>query len=358
MRVLVTCPMLEIPGGVANYYRVLRRHFTSDVKYFIVGARLNEVGLLNKVIRFCSDCFLFARMLNRSNYDLVHLNPSLVPYSLIRDGLFLVIAKVFRKKVIVFMRGWDQKWERNIRRFFPWLFRAVYFRSDAFIVLSTEFKDRLQEMGYSGPIFVETTVVEDDIFSSVEAVPGMLEVKITDNKINILYLAHIERAKGIYEAVDAYRILKGLYPHVMLTIAGNGIEAVTVKSYVEEKGIPDVMFLGYVTGEAKRNAFKKGDIYLFPSYSEGMPNSVLEAMAYGLPIVTTAVGGLRDFFKNSEMGFITESTDAQTFVELIETLINNPEACSRIGRHNKLYAKEHFAASKVIKRLLKIYHSV
>lgn len=358
MKVLLACPDLEKPGGVANYFRVLRRHLTSDVVYFIVGARQNELGLLSRGLRFCKDNLKFAMQLKSNRYDIVHLNPSLGPNALIRDGLLLLIAKLFCEKSVVFFRGWDHKWEEIIYRFFPWIFRFVYFRANAFIVLSKDFKLWLQSMGYSKHIYVETTVVPDGIFTKIGGSHSLFQDQKPVGKINLLFLTHIERQKGIYETVNAYHILKGKYPQLMLTLAGCGTEVLKVQSYIEEKGICDVKFLGYVTGEAKHLAFSEGDIYIFPSYSEGMPNSVLEAMAYGLPIITTAVGGLKDFFKNGEMGFITEDKSPEHLAELIELLIRDHLLLKKSGEMNRLFAKEHFAASKVAGRLEHIYREV
>ena len=89
-----------------------------------------------------------------------------------------------------------------------------------------------------------------------------------------------------------------------------------------------------------------------------MPTSVLEAMAYGLPVVTRPVGGLKDFFEDGKMGYITESLAPSVFAEAVEKLIREPETCRRMGRYNREFAHEHFAASRVAERIKRIYHEV
>lgn len=86
-----------------------------------------------------------------------------------------------------------------------------------------------------------------------------------------------------------------------------------------------------------------------------MPTTVLEAMAYELPVVTRGVGGLNDFFENEKMGFVSDSKDPAVFASYIEHLILNTEDRLRIGRDNRLYAKERFAANKVAVRIKLIY---
>jgi glycosyltransferase involved in cell wall biosynthesis len=109
---------------------------------------------------------------------------------------------------------------------------------------------------------------------------------------------------------------------------------------------------------AKRQAFQNADAYLFPSWTEGLPISVLEAMAQGLPLVACAVGGLPDFFQDGRMGFLTDRRDPEVLASLMSRLILNPGLCSSIARFNRTYAREHFRPTHIAARLEDIYRSV
>jgi glycosyltransferase involved in cell wall biosynthesis len=89
-----------------------------------------------------------------------------------------------------------------------------------------------------------------------------------------------------------------------------------------------------------------------------MPNAVLEAMAFGLPVVTRAVGGIRDFFEDGRMGFVTESRDPAVFAGFLARLVADPALRASMGRYNREYARGRFAASVVAARLLEIYAQV
>lgn len=89
-----------------------------------------------------------------------------------------------------------------------------------------------------------------------------------------------------------------------------------------------------------------------------MPSSVLEAMAFGLPVITRPVGGLKDFFEDGKMGFITESKAPEAFADLMEKLITDCDDRKKIARYNQRYAREHFMASKVAKRIENIYREI
>ena len=143
-----------------------------------------------------------------------------------------------------------------------------------------------------------------------------------------------------------------------MTIAGDGTELRAAQAYVRRRHLEGVQWLGWVTGEAKRQAMNQADLYLFPSYTEGMPNSVLEAMACGLPVVTRPVGGLVDFFENGRMGLMTESLAPGVFVDLIGKLVKDPPLRHRMGAFNRAYARRRFLASNVAKRIEAIYTEI
>ncbi len=124
-----------------------------------------------------------------------------------------------------------------------------------------------------------------------------------------------------------------------------------VIQYIERSHVKDINILGYVSGKTKIEAFQKADIYLFPTYYEGMPNSVLEAMAYGLPVITRPVGGIKDFFEDGKMGYLSNSLSPKVIASNIERLIVNPNLANKIGKYNHEYAKRHFGSSQVIQRI-------
>jgi len=107
-----------------------------------------------------------------------------------------------------------------------------------------------------------------------------------------------------------------------------------------------------------RNEFLGADLYILPTYHEGMPTTVLEAMAFGLPVITRPVGGLKDFFENNKMGFAIESFDPEDYVQHIEMLINDIGLAQRMSEYNKKYAKEHFLASRIAERLESVLRSI
>jgi glycosyltransferase involved in cell wall biosynthesis len=358
VRVLITVPRLAMLGGVSNYYTALRPYLDAQKVYLEVGRVPGERGRWRTLRRSLIDYWKFHRCLTTGRFDLVHLNPSMDPPSIYRDGMLLLIARLHRRSVLVFFRGWMPAGEALVRRH-QRLFRWVYGQADANIVLAEAFRRILAEMGVRPPTFVETTVVDDAVLTS-ETRGTSLDVpaRPPEKLCRILYLARLDVGKGLPEAIGAFARLQQLWPAVTLTVAGDGPERAAAELDVRRRGLMNVSFLGHVAGEAKLRAFAQADIYLFTSLAEGMPNSVLEAMAFGLPIVTRLVGGIRDFFEDGRMGYATERLDDSDYAELLVRLVSNPELCQRIGRYNQEFARRRFAAPVVAARLLAIYAQV
>jgi glycosyltransferase involved in cell wall biosynthesis len=357
IRVLMATPDMSRPGGVSQYLRVLRRHLRDSVRYITIGKRSEGERADRAVWRLALDSWRFAQALKNGAYDIVHLNPSFLPRALIRDGILLLISKARRKTAIVFVHGWDDSFEGALSAHFARLFRFVYNRADAFIVLSEEFKLKLRRLGYEKNVFVQGAPVEDELLENCQPTPQN-HGHGRRNSFNILFLARVEKEKGIYEALEAYRLLKQRYPFVSLMVAGDGSELPGAVRYACAQKLPDISFSGHVEHAAKYEIFQNADAYLLPSYNEGLPISVLEAMACGLPVITRAVGGLRDFFRDGEMGFITESRNPEVFASLICRLIRNPALCSSISRLNRTYARDQFTGPRVAASLERIYRSV
>lgn len=354
VRVLITVPGMELAGGVANYYRTLRRHLDADKVYFEIGRRGDDNGIGATIGRLIADSWRFHRMLSRERWNLVHVNPSLLSRALVRDGILLLIARAHRQPVLVFFRGWDQSFADRVRTRHRRLFRAVYGRASAFIVLAEEFRRALIAMDIDRPIFGATTVV-DDSFIEQERIWR----EQPDGSCHVLYLSRLERGKGLIEAIEAFALVRVRAPRVSLTIAGEGPERARAEVLVRERGIEGVTFVGHADGAAKLALLRRSHIYFFPTaYGEGMPNAVLEAMACGLAIVTRRVGGLNDFFEDGRMGFITSSREPSELAALVSRLVDDSGLRESMGRYNREYARSHFTASVVSTQLLGIYAQV
>lgn len=354
MKVLLNTPPLDCMGGVATFYLNLREHLGDEIVYFHTGRRNGESSL-RSVLRLVVDYMRFVLVLCQTHFDIVHLNPSLGLRAIWRDAVFILIARAFRKKTVVFMHGWNKDYEEALRKRGLWLFQITYLRVNAFMVLASEFKLDLRFMGYTGPVHIVTTTFDSALLQQAS---GYKKRTNSKEPFNILFLTRIERQKGIFEALESLAILQTIYPNVHMTVAGTGTALEEAQKYVIDNNIHNVEFVGYVRGRQKTENFSTAHCYLFPSYSEGMPISVVEAMAFGLPVITRPVGALADFFRDGEMGFLTASKDPAVFARLVEQLIVAPALCDKMSRINREYAMGRFSSSSVVDRFSSIYRNV
>lgn len=358
MKVLITHPEFEDPGGVSNYYKRLKDKFETPTLHFAVGKRTRERGVIARIFRMFLDYYRFVKCLRKSNIDIVHMNPSLDWKSFIRDGAFSLLARAYKKKTVVFFHGWVKSFEELIDRHFVWLFKFFFGKSDAFIVLSEQFKKILEKWGIKQGIYRGVTVIDEDDLTGFN-IQNALKRRGNSVKWSILYLSRIIKEKGIYETIEAVSLLESKYPMIELIVAGDGDELENVKSFVHNCKMSNVIFLGYVKGEEKHHIFEKSQIFCFPTYyCEGLPISVVEAVAYGLPVVTRPVGGLADFFKNEEHGFITDSLNPVIYANLIERLFLDKELHNKISLYNYQYAQNNFLASSAALWLDTIYKNL
>ena len=348
MKILVNTPNYKKPasGGVANHYYGLKNYWNEDVRYNIVGSR-NKAGsgkywLPFDILKFILKIVFFVP-------SLVVINPSLATNALKRDAIFLKIAKIFGRKVLVFFHGFNFYYAEEIDKTD---FISRFGKADAFIVLSNKAKTYLREWGIKVPVELASTKVDDRLIADFDI----------ENRIgvvnNILFLTRITKEKGIFIALDTFKLLSEKYPSLCYTIVGAGSELDEAKQYALDKQIPNIKFTGALTGDALVTQFKLGDLYLFTSFHEGMPTSVLEAMAFGLPVVTRPVGGLVDFFENGKMGEMVDSFETEDFVPMVEKYLNDKELTKQVSAYNHEYAKKHFLASRVALRLEEIFSNV
>lgn len=375
-KVLIVRDRQSAGGGIHNYYQILDG-LISVPHEFVDTGRPQSLGFADpsglkstvaSALRLVLDHFrLLIKLLHFP--ALVHLNPGLdigTRRSLRRDALGLLLAKVFNRRILVFWRGWDNRVCGASD--FPggnrgWLAR-VYRMADAHVVLSSRFRDDLRRWNFDAPVFVETTVVSDEFFHPKTHGP----MRSSGSRFRILFLSRVEEAKGVFELIGAFKLLDSRHAgKFQLTIAGTGSALPDVIKRSRELALSNVEFPGYVTGNGKMEVYARADCFCFLSYTEGMPNAVLEAMASGLPLVSSRAGGLADILENGASGYLVNYDDrapagarfsAEEVANRIESLALDPGSCVRMGGHNRDLARRRFAASKVAERLDGIYHEV
>lgn len=359
MRVLIICPYLHRHGGVSNYFKGILKYISVNVDVFQVGSYSVNSNIYSKIGKLYNDRRNLLDLIGNSSkrYDLIHINPSLLYGSLFRDGILFRSLTKYNIKSIVFFRGWERNYEKYIESLFYKNFYCTFNKADAFIVLASNFREKLRKWGFKQPIYLETTIVDDDLLKGF-SLKKRLEKIGSNNKIQILHMARIDNErKGIIESLDAIALLSKKFDDLKFVIAGDGFFIEKAKKHAHRLGImKDVIFLGHIYGEQKKRVLEESDLFLFPTFSnEGMPNSVLEAMSFGIPLITRPVAGLKDILINGKHGFITKDKNPASIAAKIEKLILDRNLRKKIASINYELASDRFLGSKVAKRIENIY---
>ncbi len=373
-RVLIVRDRFTAGGGIHHYYNAIAPHLTTQVVFTDVGKPNYPQGsrvhlfLRITILRLLKDWIVLIAKIVSFRPAIVHVNPGLDPEegcrALNREAVNILLARTLGCRVLVFWRGWYNPSCGS--REFPGGTRSlrcsIYQLADAHIVLAQRFRDDLVQWRFKAPIYVETTVVGDEFLSEA--------VQIGDkaaSRTNLLFLSRVEVAKGLFELLEAYQVLKQRNPAYTLRIAGSGPDLEAVKERASLLQLKDVSFLGFVAGDTKMKCYREAGIFCFLSYTEGMPNAVLEAMAMGLPVVSSDAGGLRDILRNGQTGYVVHPDinlsarhrfNLSEVVEAVERLTRDGDLYSRVSEYNSRLARDRFAAATVGKRLGRIYQSL
>jgi glycosyltransferase involved in cell wall biosynthesis len=172
----------------------------------------------------------------------------------------------------------------------------------------------------------------------------------------ILFAGRVTKEKGIFDLLLAVEQVKGVCPDVMLTVVGGDWTGGEFSKRVAALNLGDsVRMLGALPIQLIPDVMRKSSLFCLPSYGEGTPVSVMEAMSCALPIVATRVGGIPDIVAHNQTGLLVDKGDIQGLAAAIILLLSKPGEMTRLSHAALKFACEHFDGEKSTDRLVKLY---
>ena len=343
-------PSLETHGGIgyaigtycnsplASQYRLI--HISTHCE----GNRLTKAWAFAKgMVRF-----LFLKLTLGGR--LVHLHSG-YGASLLRKLMFNVVARSAGCHTIFHIHGgdFDKYYERSsmvVKRIIEYFLRNV----DAIVVLSNSLEKEIAALSSMRvPIYVVGNPIDVRKYKPVHRSNGQCGTH------RLLFLGSITKAKGVYDIMESVQhlVAQGLKVHV--TLAGDR-EIEQAKQRAKEISAQDIIELpGWVSESRKLEFLSNADLLLLPSYTEGMPLCVLEAMACGLPIVCTDVGGLADLVAHGENGFVVKPGDVESLTRYTRCLLGDEALRRRMGLNNVAKIAHNYSADIIVGKLSRIY---
>ncbi|MDH4330661.1 MAG: glycosyltransferase family 4 protein [Candidatus Moranbacteria bacterium] len=151
----------------------------------------------------------------------------------------------------------------------------------------------------------------------------------------------ITHRKGIKHLIEAIDLLKDKYPDVVMEVMGEGNAKKELEDQVDELGLNDrVKFWGVTSKKEMPTCYQRADIFVLASFNEGMSNAMLEALAAGLPIVSTRTGGAEELLGDGENGYFIEKKNSKDLAEKLEKIISDKELRLQMGQKSREKALE------------------
>lgn len=354
MKVIINSPSLDPKVNVSGISTVTQFIISNnkevDYIHFEVGRKDAESqNIMPRIKRILRNVVEWKKTISKNDVSIVHYNIPLMKGAIIRDYMLLKVAHNLRKNIVLHIHGGIYIKERNRPWYIKKLLERIFAWGKHIIVLGDEEKNILEQ---------------DFKLKNVISLPNCIDLakakdfnRNIDGKetLDILYIGRIEPNKGIDYTFEACKALKSNGVKFYLNFAGKEeVEGQYIPKFKEEFG-NDFSFHGVVSGEKKIELLKKCDIFLLPSFFEGLPMSLLETMSFGQVPVITPVGSIPTVVTDNENGIFVRVKNTEDTVNAITRLSNDKKQYSILSEKARETIMNKFDDIKYIVQLNNLY---
>lgn len=267
-----------------------------------------------------------------------------------RCKMFIKLAKRFKKNVILHEHAADFVEYYNKSNAKDEITRYINL-CDCLIVLSESWKK------YFASIGVDENKI--NVLNNIVSPPDLQpDYHTEDGKLHLLYMGEISKRKGGFDLLKAIADNREQFDGKLLVrMGGNEVDG-DIKAYIREHQLQSIVsYEGWIAGQKKIECLNWEDVYILPSYNEGLPIAILEAMAYHHPVISTPVGGIPEILKNNYNGTLVQPGDTEGIANAIQHYIVNRETIKSEGEQSFKVVQSFFPES-VFTSLKKIYNGL
>lgn len=237
----------------------------------------------------------------------------------IEKGFMSLLAKLFRKKVILAPRSGFILRDVDESGFMSFYVKMVTSRVDLVICQSKFWALFFKE--YSGKSDDELPIIHNWIDTEKY---NAVKIEADSYIINVLFMSWVDKNKGIFDLVNSAKTVCCQCDNVRFHIAGKGSAFDEIKEMLVQLQLEDkFVFHGWVNGDKKKELLASSQVYVLPSHFEGFPNSLVEAMASGLAVISSNVGSVKDILIHNENGLVFDAGEVDQLSECLTTLVEN-----------------------------------
>ncbi|MCM1521459.1 MAG: glycosyltransferase family 4 protein [Muribaculaceae bacterium] len=349
MNVLMCCSDLSYKGGMVSVVKNLLEALpaTGGVSVNFVPTH-TDGGKPRLIACFAKAYLKIARMARRGEIDVAHLHVA-ERGSFVRKGILLRLLHRYGIPVVLHHHGaefdpWHASLGPRMRR---WV-NDTLTKADVNIVLSP----RLIPM-------ISSKAPEARVKAVYNAVPTPVSNRYPVSARGVLLLGRLGERKGAYDLIEAIRMIDTEIPSdIRFYLCGDG-EVDEVRRWVETAGLSHrVAHIGWIDGPRKEQILSETMINVLPSYNEGLPMTILETMARGIPNISTPVASIPEVITDGVTGLLVKPGDVPALASAIKKLINDPGLRSRISDASFRQIHERFSLPVIAGEILQIYREL
>ena len=302
-----------------------------------------------RIIYFLKSLFkLIAKLIDDSSINIVHIH-SASNGSFLRKSIVLLLAKALSRKVVLHIHGGSFKEYLASSPLRSKYIVAILKMADVVICLSEEWL-----MYFKTQVGLKNVVV----LSNPIELPNLSNRQKGHETIELLFLGAVVPAKGIFDLLEYLATNKYFISNrLRLHICGEG-DKQQLDKLLQRHNITDgVVQHGWVQNTFKSNLMNMMDVFILPSYVEALPMSILEAMSYGKPIISTRVGGIPSLVKEEYNGWLYNPNEIQVLDNIIEEIVTDKGKMKAYGQNSRTEALK-YDIQTIAKQLNSIYEQV
>lgn len=349
-RILMCSSDRKEKGGMNSVIDQLMDHdWGADFQFSYLATHVTG-NPIKKALFFVNAYRKLKKLIKRNTFDIIHIHMS-YKGSFYRKYYVTKLCKRYNKRVIVHLHGSEFKdfyYSGNKKR--KKQIQELFSIADASIVLGEDWKNFILEITPKAIVIVINNAVFLPVFEDKEV-----------SKVRtFLFLGALIRRKGVVDLLEAVNKMKSKgVSDFRLLIAGSGTDEQRLKEYAQTNGLQDcVEFLGWITKEQKPELLKKSDVLVLPSYNEGLPIAILEAMSYSLPIISTDVGSIAEAVKENQNGFLIKPGDVNALTHAMVQLTNNSDLWKNESNASRKICEEKFSEDLFFEAVEKVYRGL
>ena len=342
-------PQRDVQGGIASVtsgYYGSRLETDFDVIYV---ESYRDGSKWQKLLKALAAYRQFRKVLRKTKPDLIHIHSSFGP-SFYRKMSFILMAERAGIPVVNHIHGSAMdEFYNNAGARKQKLVQRIYGKCACIITLTPHWQKIIQNIAKDTKV---VTVPNYSILHEETAQPAARDARFA--KKQILFLGKIDEAKGVYEIPAVMDRVCREFPEAVFYLAGSG-DLEGVRERTPEDLRKNLVLPGWIVGEEKEQALRESTVFFLPSHMEAMPVSALDAMGYGLPVVSTNVGGIPDVVSDGGNGTLTAVGDTEKMADALLALLRDRALWEKMSDESLAIVRERFSLDAHIAQLEEIY---